>query len=158
MPREKGKKTIASNRRARHDYHILDTYEAGISLFGTEVKSLRHGKASLSDGYAQVDNGEAWLENIYIPEYLNGSWTNHDARRKRKLLLHKEEIRKIAHKTRETGLTIVPLELYFRDGRAKVAIGIAKGKKEYDKRHALREKQDKRETQRAMSVKNRQYY
>ncbi|MFT4185989.1 MAG: SsrA-binding protein SmpB [Micrococcaceae bacterium] len=158
MPREKGKKIIASNRRARHDYHILDTYEAGISLYGTEVKSLRHGKASLTDGYAQVDNGEAWLENIYIPEYLNGSWTNHEARRKRKLLLHKEEIRKLAHKTRETGLTIVPLELYFRNGRAKVAIGIAKGKKEYDKRHALREKQDKREAQRAMSVKNRQYY
>lgn len=154
MPRERGRKVIATNRRARHDYHLGDTYEAGIALMGTEVKSLREGRANLADGYAAFDGDELWLESVYIPEYLNGSWTNHAARRRRKLLLHRTELTRIAHRSRETGTTIVPLQLYFRDGRAKVEIAVAKGKREYDKRHALREAQDAREAQRAMREKN----
>jgi SsrA-binding protein len=155
MPREKGQKVVATNRRARHDYSIEDTYEAGIVLTGTEVKSLRQGRASLVDGYAFIDGGEAWLDAVHIPEYNQGTWTNHPPRRKRKLLLHKEQIVKISHKTKEGGYTLVPLQLYFNDGRAKVEIAVAKGKKEYDKRHALREKQDKREAARAMSTRSR---
>lgn len=154
MPRESGRKVVATNRKARHNYHIIDTYEAGIVLMGTEVKSLREGRASLVEGFATLTDDEMWLEHVYIPEYLNGSWTNHSARRRRKLLLHREEIEKIAHKTREAGFTIVPLQLYFNDGRAKVEIAVAKGKRDFDKRHALREAQDKREAQRAMREKN----
>lgn len=154
MPRESGRKVVATNRKARHNYHIIDTYEAGIVLMGTEVKSLREGRASLVEGFATLTDDEMWLEHVYIPEYLNGSWTNHSARRRRKLLLHREEIEKIAHKTREVGFTIVPLQLYFNDGRAKVEIAVAKGKRDFDKRHALREAQDKREAQRAMREKN----
>jgi SsrA-binding protein len=153
MPKEQGQKVVASNRKARHDYHILDTFEAGLVLTGTEVKSLRMGRASLVDGYAFIENGEAWLDAVYIPEYSDGSWTNHPPRRKRKLLLHKLEIEKLWHKTREGGYTLVPLQLYFQDGRAKVELALAKGKKDYDKRHALREQQDKREADRAMSSK-----
>lgn len=155
MAKETGKQLIASNKKARHDYHILDTFEAGLVLTGSEVKSLRMGRASLIDGFVFIENGEAWLEHAYIPEYLNGSWTNHRPRRKRKLLLHKQQIMKLWHKTREGGMTIVPLQLYFLDGRAKVEIALAKGKREYDKRHALREKQDRREAERAMRMKNR---
>lgn len=154
MPKESGRKVVATNRKARHNYHILDTYEAGLVLMGTEVKSLREGRASLIDGFASLTDDEMWLEHVYIPEYLNGSWTNHSARRRRKLLLHREEIEKIAHKTRESGFTIVPLQLYFLDGRAKVEIAVAKGKRDYDKRQALREQQDNREAQRAMREKN----
>lgn len=155
MPRESGRKAVATNRKAFHDYHVLDTYEAGMSLMGTEVKSLREGRASLVDGFATFYNDELYLENVYIPEYLNGSWTNHAARRRRKLLLHREELNKISHKIRESGFTIVPLQLYFLDGRAKVEIAIARGKKDYDKRQALREKQDTREALRAMRARNR---
>lgn len=151
MPKEQGHKVVASNRKARYDYHIIDTVEAGLVLTGTEVKSLRQGRASLVDGYAFIENGEAWLDAVHIPEYGEGSWTNHSPRRKRKLLLHKQEIEKLWHKTREGGYTLVPLQLYFQDGRAKVELALAKGKKDYDKRHALREKQDKREAERAMS-------
>lgn len=154
MPKESGRKAVATNRKARHNYHIIDTYEAGLVLMGTEVKSLREGRASLVEGFASLTGDEMWLEHVYIPEYLNGSWTNHSARRRRKLLLHREEIEKIAHKTRESGFTIVPLQLYFSDGRAKVEIAVAKGKRDFDKRHALREAQDKREAQRAMREKN----
>lgn len=147
--------TIALNRRARHDYTILDSYEAGIVLTGTEVKSLREGQASLVDGFAAFDSrGELWLEQVHIPEYLNGTWNNHTTRRKRKLLLHGKELIKISRQIEDPGLTIVPLSLYFKDGRAKAELGIAKGKREYDKRHALREKQDNREAQRAMRMKN----
>jgi SsrA-binding protein len=153
MPKEQGQKVVASNRKARHDYNLFDTFEAGLVLTGTEVKSLRMGRASLVDGYAFIENGEAWLDAVYIPEYSDGSWTNHAPRRKRKLLLHKQQIEKLWHKTREGGYTIVPLQLYFQDGRAKVEIALAKGKKDYDKRQALREKQDKREAERAMSTK-----
>jgi SsrA-binding protein len=151
VPRERGQKVVATNRRARHDYTIEDTYEAGLVLTGTEVKSLRAGRASLVDGYAFVEGGEAWLDAVHIPEYTGGTWTNHPPRRKRKLLLHKDQIEKIHSKTKEGGYTLVPLQLYFSDGRAKVEIAVAKGKREYDKRQALREQQDKREAARAIA-------
>ncbi|HEY5222922.1 MAG TPA: SsrA-binding protein SmpB [Microbacteriaceae bacterium] len=151
MPRERGQKVVATNRKARHDYTIEDTFEAGLVLWGTEVKSLRAGRASLVDGYAFIDGGEAWLDAVHIPEYADGTWNNHAPRRKRKLLLHKEQILKIHNKVKEGGYTIIPLSIYFSDGRAKVEIAIAKGKKEYDKRQALRERQDKREADRAIS-------
>ncbi|MER5910760.1 SsrA-binding protein SmpB [Streptomyces sp. NPDC001982] len=155
MAKEKGRKLIAQNKKARHDYHILDTYEAGLVLMGTEVKSLRQGRASLVDGFVQLDGHEAWLHNVHVPEYSQGTWTNHSARRKRKLLLHRDEIDKLESKSQETGHTIVPLALYFKDGRAKVEIALAKGKKEYDKRQTLREQQDRREADRAMSAVRR---
>ncbi len=123
MAKEKGRKLIAQNKKARHDYQILDTYEAGLVLSGTEVKSLRQGRASLADGFVQLDGHEAWLHNVHVPEYSQGTWTNHSARRKRKLLLHRVEIDKLEAKSQETGHTIVPLALYFKDGRAKVEIG-----------------------------------
>lgn len=155
MAKEKGRKLIAQNKKARHDYHILDTYEAGLVLTGTEVKSLRQGRASLVDGFVQLDGHEAWLHNVHVPEYSQGTWTNHSARRKRKLLLHRAEIDKLESKSQETGHTIVPLALYFKDGRAKVEIALARGKKEYDKRQTLREKQDRREAERAISAVRR---
>lgn len=148
-------RVIASNRKARHDFEILDTFEAGMVLTGTEVKSLREGKASLVDGFGQFYRGELYIENVYIPEYLNGSWTNHAARRRRKLLLHRQELLKIERKIGEAGLTIVPLSLYFKSGRAKIEIGVARGKREYDKRQTLREQQDNREALRAMRERNR---
>ena len=153
MAKPSGEQLIASNKKARHDYLILDTYEAGMVLTGSEVKSLRMGRASLVDGYVFIENGEAWLDAAYIPEYLNGSWTNHAPRRKRKLLLHRHQIDKLWQKTREGGMTIVPLRLYFLDGRAKVEIALAKGKREYDKRQTLRERQDRREAERAISAR-----
>ncbi|GAA3769298.1 SsrA-binding protein SmpB [Streptomyces phyllanthi] len=156
MAKEKGRKLIAQNKKARHDYLIIDTYEAGLVLTGTEVKSLRQGRASLVDGFVQLDGHEAWLHNVHVPEYSQGTWTNHSARRKRKLLLHRAEIDKLESKSQETGHTIVPLALYFKDGRAKIEIALAKGKKEYDKRQTLREKQDRRETERAVSAVRRQ--
>ena len=155
MPKEKGEKVVATNRKARHDYAIEDTYEAGLVLSGTEVKSLRQGRASLVDGYGFIDNGEAWLDAVHIPEYTQGTWTNHPPRRKRKMLLHKAQIIKISQKVKEGGYTLVPLRIYFSDGRAKVELAVAKGKKEHDKRHALRERQDKREAERAMRTRNR---
>ncbi|MGV9646583.1 SsrA-binding protein SmpB [Streptomyces sp. NPDC003554] len=155
MAKEKGRKLIAQNKKARHDYHILDTYEAGLVLMGTEVKSLRQGRASLVDGFVQLDGHEAWLHNVHVPEYSQGTWTNHSARRRRKLLLHRDEIDKLESKSQETGHTIVPLALYFKDGRAKIEIALARGKKEYDKRQTLREKQDRRETDRAISAVRR---
>ena len=155
MPREKGEKVVAVNRRARHQYTIEKTYEAGLVLSGTEVKSLRAGHANLTDGYAFIDKGEAWVDQVNIPQYSQGTWTNHAAKRQRKLLLHKDEITKLGHKVAVGGYTLVPLKLYFVDGRAKVEIGLAKGKTEYDKRQTLRERQDKREAERAMRTRNR---
>ncbi|WP_062344620.1 SsrA-binding protein SmpB [Herbidospora yilanensis] len=151
MPRETGRKVIAQNKRARHEYFIEDTYEAGLVLTGTEVKSLREGRANLTDGFAAVEEDEAWLYNVHIPEYAQGTWTNHSSKRKRKLLLHRKEIGKIHATLKEKGLTLIPLALYFKDGRAKIEVGIARGKKDYDKRQTLREKQDNRDMQRAMS-------
>jgi len=147
MAKEQGRKIVAQNRKARHDYAIEDTYEAGLVLQGTEVKSLREGRASLVDGFVDIDRGEAWLHNVHIPEYTQGTWTNHAARRKRKLLLNRDEIDKIERRVNERGLTVVPLSLYFLNGRAKVEIALAKGKKTWDKRHALAERQANRETE-----------
>jgi SsrA-binding protein len=147
MVKEQGRKLVAQNKKARHDFHIEDTYEAGLVLMGTEVKSLRAGRASLVDGFADIEDHEVWLHNVHIPEYTQGTWTNHAARRKRKLLLNRQEIDKIESRVNEKGLTLVPLSLYFKDGRAKVEIGLARGKKTWDKRHALAERQAHREAQ-----------
>jgi len=150
MPRESGRKLIASNRKARHDYEILDTYEAGIVLTGTEVKSLRAGRASLVDGYAIIKDGEVWLEGVHIAEYAEGTWTNHAPRRIRKLLLNRMEINRLIGKIKEGGLTLVPLQMYFSDGRAKVEIALARGKKAYDKRQDLAKRDANREISRQM--------
>jgi len=145
VPKESGKKLIAQNRKARHDFHIEDTFEAGLVLTGTEVKSLRAGHASLVDGFGEVANGEAWLLQVHIPQYTQGTWTNHEARRRRKMLLNRHEIDKIEQRVQTKGLTIVPLSLYFKDGRAKVEIALARGKKQHDKLQAIAERQAKAE-------------
>jgi SsrA-binding protein len=150
VAREQGSKVIASNRKARHDYIIEDTFEAGIALTGTEVKSLRAGRASLVDGFALVSDGEVWLHNVHIPEYTQGTWTNHLPRRTRKLLLHRSEIERLIRSTSEQGLTIVPLSLYFKDGKVKVELALARGKRTYDKRHDLAKKDAAREVERAL--------
>jgi len=150
MPKEQGRKIVAQNKKARHDYLIEDTYEAGMVLQGTEVKSLRMGRASLVDGFVDIDGHEAWLHGVHIPEYTQGTWTNHAARRKRKLLLNRAEIDKIERRVNEKGLTVVPLALYFVDGRAKIEIGIGKGKKSWDKRNSLAERQASREIEQAV--------
>ena len=151
MARERGRTVVAQNRKARHDYDIDDTYEAGLALTGTEVKSLRAGRASLTDGYAEVRDGELWLRNVHIPEYDQGTWTNHEPRRPRKLLLRRDEISRLIGKTTQRGYTLVPLSLYFSDGYAKVELALARGRRSYDKRHALAEKQAMREADRAMA-------
>jgi len=150
MAREQGQKMIAQNKKARHDYAIEDVFEAGLVLVGTEVKSLRMGRASLVDGFVDIDRGEAWLHGVHIPEYSQGTWTNHSARRKRKLLLNRVEIDKIERRTSDKGLTVIPLSLYFKDGRAKVELGLGKGKKSWDKRHSLAERQANREMEQAV--------
>ena len=149
MPKEQGRKVVAQNRKARHDYHVDSTVEAGIVLTGTEVKSLRAGRATLTDGYATIDDGEVWLRGVHIPEYDLGTWTNHEPRRARKLLLRRDEIRKLQAKTQAKGFTLIPLSLYFKDGFAKVEIALATGRKQQDKRHAIAEREAKRETERA---------
>ncbi len=155
MPREKGRKLVASNRKARHDYAILDTVEAGIALFGTEVKSLRAGRASLVDSFAQEKDGEIYLHGMHVPEYAMGTWTNHEPRRVRKLLLNRGEITRLISKTRESGLTLVPLSLYFSDGWAKVELGLARGKRSYDKRQDLAKRDADREINRAMGRRHK---
>ena len=150
------RRTVARNRRAAHDYFIEDRYEAGLSLTGTEVKALRMGRASLTEAWIEIDRrGEAWLQGAHIPEYLQGTWNNHAPRRKRKLLLHRAELERLAAKVQAKGYTIVPLELYFVDGRAKLEIALARGKQDWDKRQALREAQDRREAARAVAAANR---
>jgi SsrA-binding protein len=144
-----GRSVIVSNRKARHDYTILDTYEAGIALRGTEVKSLRMGRASLADSFATVTDGEVWLRNLHIPEYAQGTWTNHAPRRHRKLLLHGGEIDKLAGKTRESGTSLIPLSLYFADGKVKVELALAQGKRKYDKRAAMATRDAQREIERS---------
>jgi SsrA-binding protein len=144
------KKIIARNRRARHDYHIEDVIEAGLVLTGTEVKSLRAGRASLADGFGQVTDSEIWLHGVHIPEYTHGNWTNHEPRRTRKLLLHRKEIDRLASTTAERGLTLVPLSLYFKDGKVKVELALARGKRSYDKRHDLAARDAAREVDRAL--------
>jgi SsrA-binding protein len=147
--KEQGRKTIAQNRKARHDYTILDSFEAGVALVGTEVKSLRMGRASLVDAYATIDDGEVWLRALHIPEYTHGSWTNHEPRRNRKLLLHREEIERLIGKTREGGLTLVPLALYFSEGKVKCELALARGKRDYDKRNDMAKRDADREISRA---------
>ncbi|MGB5952017.1 MAG: SsrA-binding protein SmpB [Ornithinimicrobium sp.] len=157
MVKESGERLIASNKRASYEYHLEDRVEAGLVLTGTEVKSLREGRATLVDGYCTDYRGELYLENVHIPEYLQGTWTNHSAKRRRKLLLHREQIDKMVMKANQAGHTIVPLRLYFKDGRAKVEIALAKGKKLHDKRQTMRERQDRMEAERAMSAHLRQH-
>ena len=147
MVKETGRKLIAQNKKARYDYHIDETFEAGMVLVGTEVKSLRAGRASLVDGFAEVQGGEVFLHAVHIPVYTEGTWTNHEPRRVRKLLLNRAEINKIDAKVREKGFTLVPVALYFKDGRAKVEIALARGKKSYDKRNAIAERTAKREAE-----------
>ena len=151
MVKEVGRKVIAQNKKARHDYSIADVIECGLVLTGTEVKSLRAGRASLIAGFAMVNNGELWLMGVHIPEYTEGTWTNHTPRRDRKLLVHKQELNKLIGKLKDSGTTLVPLQLYFKDGRAKVEIAIAKGKKAHDKREAIKEREADREVSRVVS-------
>jgi SsrA-binding protein len=155
MAKEKGRKLIAQNRKARYDYRIHDTYEAGLVLSGTEVKSLREGRANLTDAYATVEDGEVWLRAAHIPEYTHGTWTNHNARRTRKLLLNRREIAKIQRELATAGTTLVPLSLYFADGYAKVEIALASGKREFDKRQTIAARESRREAERAMAARNR---
>ena len=142
---------VARNRRARHHYDLEASWEAGIVLHGTEVKSLRAGLASLADGFVDIDGGEVWMHGVHIPPYSQGSWTNQASRRTRKLLLHRSEIRRLEHRVSESRLTIVPLTLYFRDGRAKVEIALARGRRTWDKRQALAERQAVREAEQALA-------
>ena len=141
---------VASNRKARHNYSILETYEAGVALVGTEVKSLREGQASLADAFATVDDGEVWLRNLHIPEYHHGTWTNHAPRRNRKLLLHRKQINNLSSKVAEKGLTLIPLRLYLKGSLAKVEIALAKGKKLYDKRASISKREVDRDIQRTI--------
>lgn len=153
--KDKTRTMVAQNKKARHDFHIHDTYEAGLVLTGTEVKSLRQGRASLVDAFATVDDGEIWLRQAHIPEYSHGTWTNHTARRTRKLLLHRREINRIDRALQDAGSTLVPLSIYFRDGYAKVEIAVATGKREYDKRETLRRREADREAERALAERQR---
>lgn len=155
MPREQGRKVVASNRKAHHDYAILDTYEAGMALTGTEVKSLRAGRASLTDAFGQESGGEIFLHAMHIPEYTQGTWTNHEPRRIRKLLLNRDEIRKIQGKLRDEGITLVPLQVYFHNGYAKVELALARGKKSYDKRQDMAARDAQREITRALGRRNK---
>jgi SsrA-binding protein len=146
---------VAQNRKARYNYSILDVFEAGVVLTGTEVKSLRLGRASLVDGFATIDNGEVFLRNVHIPEYTQGSWTNHEPRRVRKLLLHRAEIARLIGKTQESGLTLVPLAIYFSAGKVKVEIALAQGKKSYDKRQDLARRDADREVRKALGRRSK---
>ncbi len=150
MAAEQGTKIIARNKRARHDYTIEDVVEAGLVLTGTEVKSLRAGRASLTDGFGLITDSEAWLHGVHIPEYTQGTWTNHEPRRTRKLLLHRKEIERLARSTQERGLTLVPLSLYFKDGKAKIELGLGRGKRSYDKRQDLAKRDAAREVEREL--------
>lgn len=144
------KQIVASNRKARHDYSIVELFEAGVALLGTEVKSLREGQASLADAFATVDNGEVWLRNLHIPEYQHGSWTNHDPRRNRKLLLHRQQIDRLVGKIRDGNLALVPLSLYFTGGKVKVELALARGKRAYDKRQDMARRDAQRDVVREL--------
>ena len=146
-----GQHVVATNRKARHDYSILEVYEAGLVLLGTEVKSLRDGKASLVDAYATVDDGEVWLRNLHIPEYHHGTWTNHEPRRTRKLLLHRRQIDALIGKIRDGNLALIPLKLYFFEGKVKVEIALARGKRAHDKRQDMARRDAQREVVRELS-------
>jgi SsrA-binding protein len=144
------KQVIATNRKARHNYSIIESFEAGVALQGTEVKSLRQGQASLADAFATIDDGEVWLRNLYIAEYQHGSWTNHDPRRNRKLLLHRQEIDRLVGKIRDGNLALMPLSLYFFEGKVKVELALARGKRAFDKRQDMAQRDAQREVVRAL--------
>ncbi len=148
-------KIIAQNRKARRDYHILSTYEAGLQLRGTEVKALREGRANLKDGYARIEDGEAYLHNTHISEYAQGNQFNHDTERKRKLLLHRHEINRLRGYVNERGHTLIPLKLYFKRGKAKVELGVARGKKQFDKRRDIARRDAQREVEQALKTRIR---
>jgi SsrA-binding protein len=150
-----GQRAVATNRRARHDYTIEETYEAGLVLTGAEVKSLRGGRASLAEAYARVTDGEVWVENLHIPPYPNAAERPHDPRRPRKLLLRRSEIERLIGKTQERGLTLVPMRLYFTRGLAKLEIGLGRGKRQYEKRQAIAEREHRREMERGFARKQR---
>jgi SsrA-binding protein len=153
--REKARRVVAENRKARHDYHVLDTFEAGIALMGTEVKAIREGRVNLRDSYARIENGEVWMMNVHISPYSHRGYADHAELRQRKLLLHRDEIRKLVGRTAERGLTLVPLELYFKNGRAKILLALAKGKQEQDKRETIRRREADRETRAAVKERHR---
>jgi SsrA-binding protein len=153
--REKAQRVIADNRKAFHDYHVLDTYEAGIALLGTEVKSIREGSVNLRDSYARIERGEIWLLNLHIGPYSHTGYASHEDRRARKLLLHAHEIRKLTGQVAERGLTVVPLQMYFKNGRVKVSVALVKGKQAHDKRETLRRREVERETRAAVKARNR---
>jgi SsrA-binding protein len=153
--REKAQRLIADNRKARHDYHILETYEAGIALLGTEVKAIREGRVNLRDSYARVEGGEAWMLNVHISPYSHRGYADHAETRQRKLLMHRHEIRKLIGRTAEKGLTLVPLQMYFKNGRVKVLVGLARGKQAHDKRETIRRREVDRETRAAIKVARR---
>ncbi len=152
---ERGEKTVASNRRARHDYHIDETLEAGMVLTGSEIKSVRAGRISLQEAYVAIDGGEAWLEGAHIADYEHAGYARHEPLRRRKLLLHKKQIRELAQTVKLKGTTLVPLRVYLKDGRAKLEVALARGKKLYDKRQAIRERDTKREVEREMARRDR---
>src|SRR4029079_5049255 len=148
--REHAQKISADNRKAHHDYHLLETFEAGVALVGTEVKSIREGGANLRDSFARIEAGEVWIYNVHISPYRNRGDADHDPTRKRKLLLHRREIRKLIGKTVEKGMTLVPVRMYLKNGRIKVAVSLAKGKKAYDKRETIKRRETDRETRAAV--------
>jgi len=151
--REKAQQHIAENRKAFHDYHLIETFEAGIVLLGTEVKSIREGRVNLRDSYARVEDGEVFLYNVNISPYSHRGYADHEPLRRRKLLLHRDEIRKLIGKTVEKGMTLVPVRLYYKNGRVKVAVSLAKGKKEYDKRETIKRREADRETRAAIKAR-----
>jgi SsrA-binding protein len=153
--REKAQRVIADNRKAFHDYHVLDTWEAGVALLGTEVKAIREGRVNLRDSYARVDKGEVWLMNVHISPYSHTGYASHDERRQRKLLLHRHEIQKVTGQVNQKGLTLVPLQLYFKHGRVKVALALVKGKQAHDKRETIRRREVDRETRAAVKARSR---
>jgi len=151
--REKAQTSIAENRKAFHDYHLLETFEAGIVLLGTEVKAIREGRVNLRDSFARVEDGEVFLYNVNISPYSHRGYADHEPLRRRKLLLHRDEIRKLIGKTVEKGMTLVPVRLYYKNGRVKVAVSLAKGKKEYDKRETIKRREADRETRAAIKAR-----
>ena len=153
--RQKAEKIVADNRKALHDYHILETFEAGVALLGTEVKAIREGRVNLRDSYGRVEGGEVFVLNIHISPYSHRGYSDHEPLRRRKLLLHKHEIRKMVGKTAERGMTLVPLRMYFRNGRIKLSIGLAKGKKDYDRRETIKRRETDRETRAAIKERQR---
>src|SRR5687768_18610196 len=153
--RELAQANVAENRKAYHDYHLLETWEAGVALLGTEVKAIREGGVNLRDSFARVERGEVWLMNVHISPYSHHGYANHEERRQRKLLLHRHEIRKLTGRVAEKGLTLVPLEMYFKGGRVKVAIALARGKQTHDKRETLRKRETDRETRAAVKARQR---